>query len=122
MVFSFLPKNVHFISKNVHFISKNTISCLFLKNVSPSKRHEATAQTSRQKQNMKKYFFGDFLSHQISSRNTENKIAMKSFSKICRSDSTSNCRWCEKLLVDTNIDWKIARNNQYCMYIVAYGL
>ena len=38
MVFSFLPKNVHFISKNVHFISKNAISCLFLKNVSPSKR------------------------------------------------------------------------------------
>ena len=31
MVFSFLPKNVH-------FISKNAISCLFLKNVSPSKR------------------------------------------------------------------------------------
>ena len=31
MVFSFLPKNVH-------FNSKNTISCLFLKNVSPSKR------------------------------------------------------------------------------------
>ena len=31
MVFSFLPKNVHFISKNV-------ISCLFLENVSPSKR------------------------------------------------------------------------------------
>ena len=31
MVFSFLPKNVH-------FISKNEISCLFLKNVSPSKR------------------------------------------------------------------------------------
>ena len=31
MVFSFLPKIVH-------FISKNTISCLFLKNVSPSKR------------------------------------------------------------------------------------
>ena len=31
MVFSFLPKNVH-------FISKNTILCLFLKNVSPSKR------------------------------------------------------------------------------------
>ena len=31
MVFSFLPKNVHFISKNV-------ISCLFLQNVSPSKR------------------------------------------------------------------------------------
>ena len=30
-VFSFLPKHVH-------FISKNTISCLFLKNVSPSKR------------------------------------------------------------------------------------
>ena len=30
MVFSFLPKNVH-------FISKNTTSCLFLKNVSPSK-------------------------------------------------------------------------------------
>ena len=29
MVFSFLPKNVH-------FISKNAISCLFLKNVSPS--------------------------------------------------------------------------------------
>ena len=31
MVFSFLPKNVH-------FISKNAISCLFFKNVSPSKR------------------------------------------------------------------------------------
>ena len=31
MVFSFLPKNVH-------FISKNAISCLFLKNISPSKR------------------------------------------------------------------------------------
>ena len=31
MVFSFLPKNVH-------FFSKNAISCLFLKNVSPSKR------------------------------------------------------------------------------------
>ena len=31
MVFSFLPKNVH-------FISKNSVSCLFLKNVSPSKR------------------------------------------------------------------------------------
>ena len=31
MVFSFLPNNVH-------FISKNAISCLFLKNVSPSKR------------------------------------------------------------------------------------
>ena len=31
MVFSFLPKNVH-------FISKNAISCLFLKNVLPSKR------------------------------------------------------------------------------------
>ena len=31
MVFSFLPKNVH-------FISKNTISCLFLSSVSPSKR------------------------------------------------------------------------------------
>ena len=31
MVFSFLPKKVH-------FISKNEISCLFLKNVSPSKR------------------------------------------------------------------------------------
>ena len=31
MVFSLLPKNVH-------FISKNAISCLFLKNVSPSKR------------------------------------------------------------------------------------
>ena len=31
MVFSFLPKNVHFISKNL-------ILCLFLKNVSPSKR------------------------------------------------------------------------------------
>ena len=31
MVFSFLPKYVH-------FISKNAISCLFLKNVSPSKR------------------------------------------------------------------------------------
>ena len=31
MVFSFL-------SKNVHFISKNAILCLFLKNVSPSKR------------------------------------------------------------------------------------
>ena len=30
MVFSFLPQNVH-------FISKNAISCLFLKNVSPSK-------------------------------------------------------------------------------------
>ena len=30
MVFSFLPKNAH-------FISKNAISCLFLKNVSPSK-------------------------------------------------------------------------------------
>ena len=30
MVFSFLPKNVH-------FFSKNAISCLFLKNVSPSK-------------------------------------------------------------------------------------
>ena len=31
MVFSFLPKNVN-------FMSKNAISCLFLKNVSPSKR------------------------------------------------------------------------------------
>ena len=31
MVFSFLPKHVH-------FISKNSISCLFFKNVSPSKR------------------------------------------------------------------------------------
>ena len=31
MLFSFLPKNMH-------FISKNAISCLFLKNVSPSKR------------------------------------------------------------------------------------
>ena len=31
MVFSFLPKNVH-------FITKNAISCLFLKNVSPSKK------------------------------------------------------------------------------------
>ena len=31
MVFSFLPNNVH-------FILKNAISCLFLKNVSPSKR------------------------------------------------------------------------------------
>ena len=31
IVFSFLPKNVH-------FISKNSFSCLFLKNVSPSKR------------------------------------------------------------------------------------
>ena len=31
MVFSFLPQNVH-------IISKNAISCLFLKNVSPSKR------------------------------------------------------------------------------------
>ena len=31
MVFSFLPNNAH-------FISKNAISCLFLKNVSPSKR------------------------------------------------------------------------------------
>ena len=31
MVFSFLPKYVH-------FISKNAISCLFLKNVSSSKR------------------------------------------------------------------------------------
>ena len=31
MVFSFL-------AKNVHFISKNAISCLFLKNVSPSKQ------------------------------------------------------------------------------------
>ena len=31
MMFSFQPKNVH-------FISKNAISCLFLKNVSPSKR------------------------------------------------------------------------------------
>ena len=31
MVFSFLPKNVH-------FISKNAMLCLFLKNVSPSKR------------------------------------------------------------------------------------
>ena len=31
MVFSFLPKNVH-------FISKNAILCLFLKNISPSKR------------------------------------------------------------------------------------
>ena len=31
MVFSFLPKNVH-------FISKNAIPCLFLKTVSPSKR------------------------------------------------------------------------------------
>ena len=31
MVFSFLPNNVH-------FITKNAISCLFLKNVSPSKR------------------------------------------------------------------------------------
>ena len=31
MVFSFLPKNVH-------FISRNASSCLFLKNVSPSKR------------------------------------------------------------------------------------
>ena len=30
MVFSFLPKNVH-------FISKNAISCLILENVSPSK-------------------------------------------------------------------------------------
>ena len=32
MVFSFVPKNVHLIKK------KNTILCLFLKNVSPSKR------------------------------------------------------------------------------------
>ena len=31
MVFSFLPKNVH-------FISKNAILCLFLKNISPPKR------------------------------------------------------------------------------------
>ena len=31
MVFSFLPKNVH-------FTSKNAIWCLFFKNVSPSKR------------------------------------------------------------------------------------
>ena len=31
MVFSFLPKNVH-------FISKNSVLCLFLKNVSPFKR------------------------------------------------------------------------------------
>ena len=31
IVFSFLPTNVH-------FIPKNAISCLFLKNVSPSKR------------------------------------------------------------------------------------
>ena len=31
MVFSFL-------TKNVHFIPKNSISCLFLKNVAPSKR------------------------------------------------------------------------------------
>ena len=31
MVFSFLPKNVH-------FISKNGILCFFLKNVAPSKR------------------------------------------------------------------------------------
>ena len=31
MVFSFLPKNMH-------FISKNSVLCLFLKNVSPSKR------------------------------------------------------------------------------------
>ena len=31
MVFSFRPKNVH-------FISKNAVLCLFLKNVSPSKR------------------------------------------------------------------------------------
>ena len=31
MVFSFLPKNVH-------FIAKNAISCLFPKNVLPSKR------------------------------------------------------------------------------------
>ena len=30
MVFSFLPKNVH-------FISKNAVLCLFLKDVSPSK-------------------------------------------------------------------------------------
>ena len=30
MVFSFLPKNLH-------FISKNSVLCLFLKNVSPSK-------------------------------------------------------------------------------------
>ena len=29
---------VFFSTKNVHFISKNLISCLFLKNVSPSKR------------------------------------------------------------------------------------
>ena len=32
MVFSYLPKNVYFILK------KNAILCLFLKNVSPSKR------------------------------------------------------------------------------------
>ena len=31
MMFSFLPKNVH-------FISKNTVLCLFLKNVAPPKR------------------------------------------------------------------------------------
>ena len=31
MAFSFLPQNLH-------FISKNAILCLFLKNVSPSKR------------------------------------------------------------------------------------
>ena len=36
--FSFSNGVFFFLSKNVHFISKNVISCLLLKNVSPSKR------------------------------------------------------------------------------------
>ena len=90
-------------------------------------KRKASVQTPSQtsKRSINKYFFGDFLAADFWQKLCEQiKTAMKSSSKICRSESTLYCRSrysCIKLThtpwVMWEADWLKVCNGELCMFV-----